>query len=179
MRAITIGLLGLGVLGGSSAFAQSYRCDWSTSGIGGGEMGSAAYRVGATAGIPAGYLTGSGLQAFIGFWLTDAQVGIREAAQWTSGQVLPTRLEAAAPNPARGRMTIRFTLDARRRALLSVHDLTGRLVATLVDGERERGAYGVTWDGTDGRGRELAEGVYFVRLSAGDTRQTEKVLLAR
>jgi hypothetical protein len=142
-------------------------------------MSSTGLRAGATAGIPAGYLTGSGLQAFIGFWLTDVQVGVREAAQWSNSPALGTWLEAVRPNPARGRVAIRFTLDARRSASLEIHDLTGRTVATLQSGVRERGAHSVTWDGTDGRGRELAEGVYFVRLTTDGYRATEKVLLAR
>lgn len=161
------------------AVGQDYRCDWSTNGIGGGEMSSSAYRVGATAGIPAGYLTGSGLQAFIGFWLTDVQVGIREAAQWTSGQALQTRLEAVAPNPTRGRAVIRYSLAADGPVSLTVHDLTGRTVRALCASSAARGAYSVIWDGRDTQGRELAEGVYFVRLTAGSLRQTEKVLLAR
>jgi hypothetical protein len=142
-------------------------------------MSSSAYRVGATAGIPAGYLTGSGLQAFIGFWLTDVQVGIREAAQWTSGQALQTRLEAVAPNPSRGDVTIRYALAADGRVSLTVHDLTGRMVRALAASSATRGTYSVTWNGRDASGRRLAEGVYFVRLVAGGLRQTEKVLLTK
>jgi hypothetical protein len=142
-------------------------------------MSSAADRVGATAGIPAGYLTGSGLQAFIGFWLTDAQVGIREAAQWTSGQALQTRLEAVAPNPTRGRAVIRYSLASDGPVSLTVHDLTGRTVRTLAASSATHGAYSATWNGCDTRGARLAGGVYFVRLVAGGLRSTEKVLLTR
>jgi hypothetical protein len=161
------------------ALAQPYRCDWSAVGIGGGEMASTNLRAGTTAGIPAGYLAGSGLQAFIGFWLTDAQVGVREVARWSSGEVVQTRLESVRPNPARGRVAIRFTLDASSSIALEVHDMTGRVVATLQSGVRGPGAHGVVWDGRDASGRELAEGVYFVRLTTDGYRATEKVLLAR
>jgi hypothetical protein len=37
----------------------------------------------------------------------------------------------------------------------------------------------VTWDGRDAHGRGLANGVYFLQLSAGDYRQTEKLVLQR
>jgi hypothetical protein len=43
----------------------------------------------------------------------------------------------------------------------------------------KRGAYSVTWNGTDDRGRELAHGVYFCRFTAGDYRATEKLVLQR
>jgi len=37
----------------------------------------------------------------------------------------------------------------------------------------------VTWNGRDDRGRSLAHGVYFVRLTAGDYRATEKLVLQK
>jgi flagellar hook assembly protein FlgD len=43
----------------------------------------------------------------------------------------------------------------------------------------KRGAYSVTWNGADDHGRSLANGVYFVRLTAGDYRATEKVVLQK
>jgi flagellar hook assembly protein FlgD len=76
-------------------------------------------------------------------------------------------------------VTIRYTLDATRQTLLQVHDLTGRVVRTLCASSMKRGAYSVTWNGRDDRGRELARGVYFVRLVAGDYRATEKVVLQK
>jgi hypothetical protein len=62
MRIIAVTVLSLGVLGilgGSFCFGQSYRCDWSVVGNGGGEMSSGAYRCVATAGqSAAGFVTG-------------------------------------------------------------------------------------------------------------------------
>jgi len=43
----------------------------------------------------------------------------------------------------------------------------------------KRGAYSVTWIGTDARGRTLGNGVYFLKFSAGEHRQTEKLVLQR
>jgi hypothetical protein len=43
----------------------------------------------------------------------------------------------------------------------------------------KRGAYSVTWDGRDARGRLLGSGVYFVRLKTGDHSATEKLVLQR
>ena len=83
------------------------------------------------------------------------------------------------PNPARARVAIRYTLDATRQTLLQVHDLTGRAVRTLCASSQKRGAYSVTWNGADDRGRSLAHGVYFVRLTAGDYRATEKLVLQK
>ena len=166
------------VLCGSLALAQNYRCDWSVTGIGGGEM-TGAYKCGATVGqTAAGQITGSNYWALIGFWQPEGATGVREA-QWSGGQVLKTRLDRPMPNPARARVAIRYTLDATRQTLLQVHDLTGRVVRTLCASSQKRGAYSVTWNGADDRGRSLAHGVYFVRLTAGDYRATEKLVLQK
>jgi hypothetical protein len=169
----------VGVLGGSISLAQNYKCDWSVNGIGGGEMSSSAYKCGATAGqTAAGLITGSSYWALIGFWQTEGQTGVREA-QWSSGQVLKTRLYQPQPNPSRARVAIRYTLDAQRQTSLQIHDLTGRVVRTLCASSMKRGAYSITWDGRDHLGRSLANGVYFCRFTAGEYRATEKLVLQK
>jgi len=52
-------------------------------------------------------------------------------------------------------------------------------VATLVQGYREAGSYSVRWDGVTDAGLELASGVYFYRLTAGERVETRKLLLLR
>lgn len=162
------------------ALAQPYSCDWSVNGIGGASMASSAYRSEATAGQTAvGFVAAGGLLASIGFWLPDHAAGIREQEIAPVPGRFVTRLEAVAPNPARGRAVIRYSLAADGPVSLTVHDLTGRMVCVLVVSGAKRGAHSVTWNGCDSRGRRLADGVYFVRLVAGELRSTEKVLLTR
>jgi hypothetical protein len=164
----------------SAIHAQNYRCDWNVVGIGGGEMSSTAYRCGSTAGQTAiGQMTGTNYQAFIGFWQIDVPVGIREEAQWPSGQVLATRLYAPMPNPCRGWAAIRYSLNAERRTTLRIHDLAGRVVRTLVNSQQKPGRYSLRWDGRDNAGRLLAAGVYFCKFRAGDYQATEKLSLMR
>jgi len=52
-------------------------------------------------------------------------------------------------------------------------------VATLMSGHREAGSYSVRWDGVTEAGLELASGVYFYRLTAGDRAETRKLLRLR
>jgi len=52
-------------------------------------------------------------------------------------------------------------------------------LATLVSGDREAGSYTLLWDGTDDAGRDLASGMYFYRLAAGDRAETRKLMLLR
>jgi len=176
MKHIALGLLLVAVI----AAAQPYRCDWSVVGIGGSEMSSSAYKCGATAGqTAAGFIAGSSYWALIGYWLPEGQVGVREAAQWPNQGTLVTRLYAPQPNPFRGGAVVRYSLNAERRTTLRIHDLTGRVVRTLADGVQKPGRYTLRWNGSDAMGRTLANGVYFVRLNAGDYTGTEKLVLQR
>jgi hypothetical protein len=86
------------------------------------------------------------------------------------------RLHNNYPNPFRGSTTIEFELPDRRPVHLSVYDVLGRKVETLVNGERTAGRHEVTWDGGEGT---LSSGVYFLRLKAGDTVETSRMTLVR
>jgi hypothetical protein len=81
------------------------------------------------------------------------------------------------PNPFRGGTTIRFGLPQPGRVRLEVHDVSGRRVRTLCDGERPAGVHTVAWRGRDDRGLVVSPGVYFVRLRAGAFTATRKALL--
>jgi len=62
---------------------------------------------------------------------------------------------------------------------LSLYNLAGQSVATLLQGWRQKGAHTPHWDGHDGRGRALASGMYLYRLRAGEHVGTRKLLLLR
>ena len=174
MRWILISLLAVV----TAVSAQTYRCDWSVVGIAGGEMASSEYRCNVTAGQSvAGFMACPDYWALVGYWLPDRQSGVQEAAPVQGA--LKTRLYAPQPNPARTHVAIRYSLAAEGRVSLRVHDLTGRVVRTLVASSMKRGAYRAAWNGTDNHGRSVADGVYFLKLAAGDYRQTHKLVVQR
>jgi hypothetical protein len=78
----------------------------------------------------------------------------------------PLRLGRATPNPARVAAEIHFELSRAERARLAVYDLAGREVRVLDDGVLTAGAHTGRWDLRDARGRAVAGGLYFYRLSA-------------
>jgi hypothetical protein len=143
-------------------------------------MAGSNYKCGSTIGqTAAGQLTGSNYWALIGFWQPEAPTGVREQAYSPNAGPLMTRLYSPFPNPAVRSVTIRYALVAACQTRLQMHDPTGRVVRTLCASSMKRGAYSVTWNGTDDRGRILANGVYFVRFVAGNYRATEKVVLQK
>jgi len=87
----------------------------------------------------------------------------------------------AAPNPsAPGAVTtLSFSLARTTPVTLRIHDVSGRVVRTLVDGARTAGPHAVTWDGRDRAGRVLPAGVYLLRLEAGDASASRKLMRLR
>jgi parallel beta-helix repeat protein len=83
------------------------------------------------------------------------------------------------PNPFNPATAISYQVPAPGgRVRLSIYDLSGRKVRTLVDEHRAAGRHAAVWQGRDDRGRELGSGVYFYRLEIGaDVFQRKMVML--
>lgn len=73
----------------------------------------------------------------------------------------------ARPNPVRHHTLVRYRGPGAEHALVTVHDVRGRLVRTLYDGPLAGGLVSWEWDRSNARARRVAEGVYFVRMHAG------------
>lgn len=70
----------------------------------------------------------------------------------------------AQPNPFNPRTVVSFDLATRGRAQVAIHDMRGRLVATLVDDVLDAGRHSQEWDGRDDAGEQVAAGTYLVRV---------------
>lgn len=78
------------------------------------------------------------------------------------------------PNPFNPSTMLSYKLETASKVRLSVFDVSGRVVANLVDGYRNAGSYEVTFDASN-----LPSGVYFARLSTADFTQTQKLMLVK
>jgi hypothetical protein len=88
-------------------------------------------------------------------------------------------LDGNYPNPFRAQTTIAFDLPEQTDVTLTVYDVMGRKVATLVDRSMPAGPHAVAWNGHSDQGSKLASGVYFYRLRAGETSYTERMTIVR
>ncbi len=95
------------------------------------------------------------------------------------GTALRFALAPNQPNPFNPRTTIRFTLPQAGRVDLAVYDVKGRRVRDLYTGILPAGEHGLTWDGTDTRGREVASGVYLCKLRTSDGELTRRLALMK
>ena len=79
-----------------------------------------------------------------------------------------------APNPFNALTRVSYELPEASIVTIRVFDVTGRRVATLVDGERQAGSYAAVWDG-----RAVTSGIYIVWMEAGSFRAARKVMLVK
>ncbi|MDD3967021.1 MAG: T9SS type A sorting domain-containing protein, partial [Candidatus Marinimicrobia bacterium] len=95
--------------------------------------------------------------------------------------ILPSAftLEANYPNPFNPMTSIRYAIPEAARVRLSVYDLSGRRVRTLVNAIENPGFRQVVWDGRNDAGDALSSGVYLYRLEAGNIVQTRKMLFLK
>jgi hypothetical protein len=108
---------------------------------------------------------------------SDVATGTRPANAFPPATT--TRLLAAYPNPFRQSTTVPFVLGSNERVRVLVYDLAGRRVATLTDRLLAEGTREISWDGRNDEGRRAPAGTYFVRMEAGGTVASEKLIRLR
>ncbi|MBT8261544.1 MAG: T9SS type A sorting domain-containing protein [Bacteroidia bacterium] len=82
------------------------------------------------------------------------------------------------PNPFSEETTLQFYTGDDQAARMDVYNMQGQLVNTLFD-DINSGTTKVRWDGTNGAGQRMAEGLYFVALEVEGTRSLQKVILKK
>ncbi|MCK4353546.1 T9SS type A sorting domain-containing protein, partial [candidate division WOR-3 bacterium] len=110
-----------------------------------------------------------------GYYTTEENIamgGAQSAGAYSSPQIFS--ISQNYPNPFCGKTVIRYSLPENRKVSLKIYDVTGRLVKTLIDGDREPGIYTAKWDA-----KNMPSGIYFARFIAGDYINTKKLILVK
>ncbi len=71
------------------------------------------------------------------------------------------------PSIMRNSVKISYNVPVSGETKIGIYDKTGKLVKTLLHKHRSAGGYKVTWDGRDENGKQVSNGVYFVKASCG------------
>ena len=83
------------------------------------------------------------------------------------------------PNPSSGPTTIEFVVPEQMDVTLSIYDVMGRKVATLLQRDVAAGQHEIQWDGRSESGARLASGLYLMRLQAGNRIATRRLTIVR
>ncbi|MFZ4622334.1 MAG: Kelch repeat-containing protein [Bacteroidota bacterium] len=114
-----------------------------------------------------------------GYAVGDSGVIMKYAAPTAvthSPDVLPGNfvLRQNYPNPFNPTTTINYQIPAETQVNLSVYDLLGRVVITIVDGVQQEGMHSEIFNGSS-----LSSGIYFYRLRSGEYVQTHRMVLLK
>jgi flagellar hook assembly protein FlgD len=78
------------------------------------------------------------------------------------------------PNPFNQKTAIQFEISNKQPVQLKVYDIVGNEVSTLVNEEKATGKYEVNFDGSN-----IPEGIYIVKIQAGNSLTTRKMIVKR
>jgi hypothetical protein len=83
------------------------------------------------------------------------------------------------PNPFNPTTEIRYGLPEATYVKLTIYDINGQEVESLVDGYQNAGIHRYTWNASTVRGKQIASGIYLLRLQAGDFHKIQKLVLLK
>src|SRR5207249_4134401 len=151
-------------------------------------------------GYAGSYFTTSTIEPGKGYWVRVGQSGMLILSSSFNAGSVPIRFEPASdlpppppggrgggpqaqvprdyflgqnyPNPFNPSTSISYGVPRPGNVRVQVFDILGRLMETIVDGEKEPGTYSAMWDAN-----ALSSGLYYYRLTAGGFVETKKALL--
>ena len=83
------------------------------------------------------------------------------------------------PNPFNPVTTIRYDLPIASDIIISVYDIQGRIVRTILSSYQEAGYNSVLWDATNDIGESVSAGMYLYLIQSNEFKQTRKMLLLK
>jgi hypothetical protein len=94
---------------------------------------------------------------------------------------IPTRFKMTQnyPNPFNSATTISYHVSEITDIELTIFNILGQKIRTLVNCRQSAGSYQIQWDGQDNEGRNVASGIYFYRLKAGEFAKIRKMVLIK
>ena len=109
-------------------------------------------------------------------------VKIYEASQLSSyDRLLPIRYKSYQnyPNPFNPITTLRYNLPRDAMVNITIYDMMGRQVKTIVNGSQTAGHKTIQWNATNDKNRPVSAGLYLYAIQAGEFKQSKKMVLLK
>ncbi len=98
----------------------------------------------------------------------------------TSASLTSVAQITSSPNPFTDMATINFSVTGTDPVSISIYNISGRMVNTIVDSESfSNGDHSVQWSGVDSNGNRVVPGVYFCRMNTGDSVMSNRMVMVR
>ena len=75
--------------------------------------------------------------------------------------------------------TIRFDLPEDALVIVTIYDMMGRVIRTLLNDQQTAGYKSIQWNATNNAGQSVSAGLYLYMIQAGEFRQTKKMVLLK
>lgn len=119
----------------------------------------------------------------ITFYDNKGNIVVQKGAEITINRddLLPTTFAISQnyPNPFNPTTTINYQLPVKEHVKLVLYNILGEKVRTLVNKEQSANYYKVIWNGRNDAGRQVASGIYFYMVNAGEYNAVKKMILLR
>ena len=83
------------------------------------------------------------------------------------------------PNPFNPTTSLRYDLPENNLVNITIYDMMGKQVKTLVNQTQDAGYKSVIWDATNDYGKPVSAGIYLYQIQAGEYIQTKKMVLLK
>jgi len=119
---------------------------------------------------------GNGTIYWDNFYFYSTPVGVDNRSE-----TLPQgfALEQNFPNPFNPSTTIRYELPEDGLVNITIYDITGRHISTLVSSHQNAGYKSIQWNATNNHGARVSAGIYLYKIQTGEFRQTKKMVLLK
>ncbi len=105
---------------------------------------------------------------------------VEDEKQFTEDKfVTDFQLYHSYPNPFNNSTRIQFDIKERTMLELTICDITGRTVRTLINGQVIKGTHHIGWDGTNNAGELVSSGLYFIRLETPQFKQIRRTVFLK
>ena len=105
----------------------------------------------------------------------------RAAFGAVDGYAIPDKfaLRQNYPNPINPITTLRYDLPEQTHVNITVYEMLGRKVRTILNQQQDPGYKSIIWDATNDYGKSVSAGIYLYQIQAGEYMQTKKMVLLK
>ncbi|MBC8415887.1 MAG: T9SS type A sorting domain-containing protein [Candidatus Cloacimonetes bacterium] len=131
--------------------------------------------------LPSGTYIYNITAVYDGGWESDPSVDAEVEVVGSGNIPVPVQTELIGnfPNPFNPETTISFSLKETANVGITIFNLKGEKIRTLIDGEKNAGSYNVIWKGIDKNGNIVPSGIYFYRLKSQSYSRIQKMILLK
>ncbi|MCX6234505.1 MAG: T9SS type A sorting domain-containing protein [Bacteroidetes bacterium] len=114
-----------------------------------------------------------------GIYIDDVEINVDGIGINENSGTTASKLCGIYPNPSKDLTHISFIIGNDEDVLIEVFDMLGQKVRVITDKFLAKGSHTVIWDGMNASGSGTHEGIYFVRMKAGDSFSEKKVVIIK